>query len=70
MRPDAYRQKPLGQLAIVDVPVAEGLAPDIARGLPQVQFRNARPVKFNDIEQGYLGIAGAAVDPVDVQAQT
>ena len=69
IRPDAGLHEPLDQLAIVDVPVAEGLAPDIARGLPQVQLRNARPVEFDDVEQCHLGMAGAAVDPVGVETQ-
>ena len=69
IRPDAGLHEPLDQLAVVDVPVAEGLAPNIARGLPQVQLRNARPVEFHNVEQCHLGMAGAAVDPVGVQAR-
>ena len=69
VRPDAGLQEPLDQLAIVDVPVAEGLAPDIARRLPQVQFGDTRAVEFDDIEQGHLRIAGAAVDPVGVETE-
>ena len=39
--PDASLHEPLNQFRIIDVPVAEGLAPNIARRLPQVKFRNA-----------------------------
>jgi hypothetical protein len=58
-----------GETGMVDVAGLEGLGPDVVFRLTEMQLANAAGVEFEDIEEGDLGIAGAAVDPVGIEAK-
>jgi len=63
-RLDADFQQILDEGRVIDIARSEDLRPDTVSRLAQVQLRDAPTVQLENIEEGHLRIAGAAIDPV------
>ena len=54
---------------VVNIAFAQGFGPDVVLGLAKMQLSDSWAVELQDIEEGYRRVAGAAINPVGIEAQ-